>query len=165
MKAATSFKGFILVGVIAAIGSFGVILSPQSVSAQAAGPGGGGGSPGCSTGNYATCFGAVWRYYRTSADPYFIPNIGGGSTAVRGCSATGGFFAYVLVNKTAPDNETLVRSWKIGNQNGQNNSSTFFGGILATAYTVSRATQFLPTLGPVSTVGTLLKKPSPKQKP
>lgn len=144
MKSHTFVKSAFVVAAIAAIGVFGAVLTPQSASAQTAGPGGGGGSSGCSSFNYSTCFGAVWRYYRTSTDPYTIRSVSGPNTVVRGCSATGGFFAYVLVNKNAPNDGNQVRSWKIGNQNGQNNSSIFFGGY--TNYRVfSRPSDPIPT--------------------
>lgn len=144
MNAVVTIKSALVVAGIAVVGALGAVLTPQSVSAQAAGPGGGGGSSGCSSFNYSTCFGAVWRYYRTTTDPYTIRSVSGPNTVVRGCSATGGFFAYVLVNKNAPNDGNQVRSWKIGNQNGQNNSSIFFGGY--TNYRVfSRPTDPIPT--------------------
>lgn len=116
------------VAVFVALGAFGALAMPQEASAQAAGPGGGGGQSGCPATSFSTCYGAVWRYYKTTQDPYNIPNLGGGSTVVSGCRATGGFFAYVLQRRSNPNSATDVRSWKIGNQNGQNSSSIFFGG-------------------------------------
>ncbi len=126
-----TFKLLILVVVIAFVGIMSVVFIPRIVSAEA-GSGGGGGSSGCSQFNYSTCFGAVWRYYRTSSNSVNIPNVGGGSTNVSGCGSTGGFFAYVLVNKNSPGYTTdtsLVRSWKIGPNDGDpNDRSRFFGG-------------------------------------
>jgi hypothetical protein len=106
-----------------------IIFLPKFVSAEA-GSGGGGGSSGCSRGNYSTCYGAVWRYYQTNSNSYTIPNVGNrGVTVVSGCASTGGFFAYVLVNKRAPSDPNLVRSWKIGPVDGNaGDRSIFFGG-------------------------------------
>ncbi|MEO6109440.1 MAG: hypothetical protein ABIP50_00305 [Candidatus Saccharimonadales bacterium] len=105
-----------------------VLLTPHSASAGA-GPGGGGGSNGCAAYNYSTCTGAVWRYYRTSSNAYNIRNVGSGYTTVTGCGSTGGFFAYVLVNRYSPNDGSLVRSWKIGPVDGDSgNRSKFFGG-------------------------------------
>jgi len=109
------------------IGGF-FLMAPQNASAEA-GPGGGGGSDGCSRFNYSTCFGAVWRYYRTTDNAYAIRNVGGGNTIVSGCGASGGFFAYVLVHKNFPSDPTQVRSWQIGPvDNDSGNRSIFFGG-------------------------------------
>jgi hypothetical protein len=119
---------YILSMAIVFFGVVGVIFMPRFVSAEA-GSGGGGGSSGCSRGNYSTCFGAVWRYYKTNSNSYTIPNVGGGATTVTGCASTGGFFAYVLVNKNAPNDPNLVRSWKIGPVGGiAGDRSIFFGG-------------------------------------
>ena len=122
-----SFLG--LSALIIFFGVLGVIFTPQLTSAEA-GPGGGGGTSGCPS-NYSTCTGAVWRYYKTNADPYKIPNVNpglNGYTNVTGCSAYGGFFAYVLVNNSQPNNDTLVRSWKIGPNDDVQDKSEFFGG-------------------------------------
>ncbi len=114
--------------VIVAVGILAFTFAPRFASAEA-GPGGGGGSSGCSRGSYSTCYGAVWRYYKTNANSYTIPNVGGGATKITGCSAFGGFFAYVLVNKNDPNNANLVRSWKIGPNGGiAGDRSIFFGG-------------------------------------
>lgn len=105
-----------------------IIFIPRFVSAEA-GSGGGGGSSGCKSG-YTTCFGAVWRYYQTNSNSYPIKNVGNtGYTYVTGCASTGGFFAYVLVNKSFPYDPNLVRSWRIGPVDGiAGNRSMFFGG-------------------------------------
>lgn len=114
---------------IITIGILGVIFMPRFVSAEA-GSGGGGGSDGCAAYSYSTCFGAVWRYYKTNSNAYTIPNVGNrGVTTVTGCASTGGFFAYVLPNKYDPSNPNQVRSWKIGPVDGDpGNRSIFFGG-------------------------------------
>ncbi len=113
---------------IVLIGVLAIMLAPRYATAEA-GPGGGGGSDGCDEYDYSTCVGAVWRYYKTSSNSYDIPNVGGGNTTVTNCGSTGGFFAYVLVNKYDPDNEGLVRSWKIGPVDDESgNRSEFFGG-------------------------------------
>jgi hypothetical protein len=105
-----------------------VLLMPQPVSAEA-GSGGGGGSNGCSQYNYSTCFGAVWRYYKTTSNSYPIKNVGAGYTYATNCGSAGGFFAYVLVHKNYPNDPGSVRSWKIGPVDGEwGNRSEFFGG-------------------------------------
>lgn len=125
----------LLVALVALVGVLAVVLMPRSVSAEA-GSGGGGGSSGCSAFNYSTCFGAVWRYYKTSSNSYAIKNVGAGYTYVNGCASNGGFFAYVLVHKNYPNDPAQVRSWQIGPANGESgNRSRFFGGW--TAYRVA----------------------------
>ncbi|MBC7459267.1 hypothetical protein H7200_00965 [Candidatus Saccharibacteria bacterium] len=111
------------------VGIFLAIALPRFVAAEA-GSGGGGGFDGCSRFNYSTCTGAVWRYYKSNSNAYDIPNVGNqGVTTVTGCATTGGFFAYVLVNKNAPSDPGRVRSWKIGPvDNDPGNRSIFFGG-------------------------------------
>lgn len=105
-----------------------IVVTPRSASA-AAGSGGGGGSSGCSTFNYSTCFGAVWRYYRTTSNSYPIKNVGAGYTYVQNCASTGGFFAYVLPHRNFPNDPGQVRSWQIGPVDGESgNRSEFFGG-------------------------------------
>lgn len=104
-----------------------VLLMPRPVSAEA-GSGGGGGSSGCSNFNYSTCFGAVWRYYRSTSNSYPIKNVGAGYTYVTNCGSTGGFFAYVLVHKNFPNDPAQVRSWKIGPVTYAMDRSIFFGG-------------------------------------
>ncbi|MFZ3009436.1 MAG: hypothetical protein WA030_00225 [Candidatus Microsaccharimonas sp.] len=105
-----------------------IILVPRFALAEA-GPGGGGGSNGCAAYNYSTCTGAVWRYYKSTSNSVPIKNVGAGYTYVTNCGSTGGYFAYVLVNKYNPNNEGLVRSWKIGPVDGDpGNRSEFFGG-------------------------------------
>jgi hypothetical protein len=94
-----------------------------------AGSGGGGGSSGCSAYNYSTCFGAVWRYYKTTSNSYAIKNVGAGYTYATGCAVYGGFFAYVLPHKNYPHDQSQVRSWQIGPVDGESgNRSEFFGG-------------------------------------
>jgi hypothetical protein len=122
-----SSRASLRIAIIVAIGIVHAILTSHSVFA-AAGPGGGGGVSGCKAYTYSTCVGAVWRYYRSNSNSYPIKNIGPGYTYVSGCASDGGFFAYVLVDRYAPDNPTLVRSWKIGPNNYQNDKSIFFGG-------------------------------------
>jgi hypothetical protein len=104
-----------------------VLIAPRPVSAEA-GSGGGGGSAGCSTYNYSTCYGAVWRYYRSTSNSYPIKNVGAGYTYVTNCGSTGGFFAYVLVHKNYPNDPSQVRSWKIGPVTYAMDRSIFFGG-------------------------------------
>lgn len=105
-----------------------VLLAPQPVAAEA-GDGGGGGSAGCAKWEYTTCFGAVWRYYKSTSNSYPIKNVGAGYTYVTNCGSTGGFFAYVLVSKYYPNDPGSVRSWKIGPVDGDiGDRSIFFGG-------------------------------------
>lgn len=120
---------FTLSLIIVFFGVLAIIFLPRSVGAIA-GSGGGGGVNGCAVYQYSTCNGAVWRYYQTNSNAYTIPNVGNkGVTTVTGCAATGGFFAYVLVNKNDPSNPLRVRSWKIGPVDGlAGNRSMFFGG-------------------------------------
>lgn len=122
-------KKLILAGlIVAGLSTIAIVSTPKLVSA-AAGDGGGGGSSGCSAFTFSTCFGAVWRYYKTTSDPYPIKNVGAGYTYVSGCGSTGGFFAYVLPSKYAPNYPGDVRSWQIGPVDGQSgNRSIFFGG-------------------------------------
>lgn len=110
------------------LATLAIIFMPKFASAGA-GDGGGGGVAGCDAFNYSTCYGAVWRYYKTTQDPYYLQTVGGPQTVVTGCSATGGFFAYVLVHKKYPTDPAYVRSWKIGPVDGNSgNRSIFFGG-------------------------------------
>ena len=131
---------------VLAVSVFATIVTPRVVQAEA-GSGGGGGQPGCSDESYSTCFGAVWRYYTTNSNAVNIPNVNGGFTTVRGCSAAGGFFAYVLVNENNPNSGSLsqVRSWKIGpSDESPYAKSEFFGGY--TAYRIpSTPSDQLPT--------------------
>jgi hypothetical protein len=126
---------------VVVVGILTLVGPPKLVFAEA-GPGGGGGSSGCASFSYSTCYGAVWRYYKSSSNAYKIPNVGGGNTVVSGCASSGGFFAYVLVNSNGGSG---VRSWKIGPVNGfTGNRSIFFGGW--TNYRVfSKSTDSLPT--------------------
>lgn len=118
----------LFIATIAFVGVLAVVVMPRFASAEA-GSGGGGGSNGCSQFNYSTCFGAVWRYYQTTSNSYAIKNVGAGYTYATNCGSTGGFFAYVLVNKNAPNDPSLVRSWQIGPADGNpGNRSEFFGG-------------------------------------
>lgn len=126
---AASAKLFFVVPIAAVfIAVAAVLLMPRSTYAEA-GSGGGGGSDGCSAYNYSTCFGAVWRYYKTDTDAYPIKNVGAGSTYATGCARYGGFFAYVLPHKNYPYDRNMVRSWQIGPVDGEwGNRSEFFGG-------------------------------------
>jgi hypothetical protein len=113
-----------------------IITVPKLAFADA-GPGGGGGSIGCSRFDHSTCYGAVWRYYVTNSDEVHITNVNHvqPDTIVSNCGSTaGGYFAYVLPSKSIPGN---VRSWQIGvPENGTNSdASTYFGG--GTNYRVS----------------------------
>jgi len=122
------FKSISLVSLtIVLVTVLAIILVPRFASA-AAGPGGGGGTNGCASYNYSTCVGAVWRYYKSTSNSVAIKNVGAGYTYVSNCGSTGGYFAYVLVNKYNPNNESLVRSWKIGPVNEAGDRSEFFGG-------------------------------------
>lgn len=120
-------RSWIAIVVVAIIGSLAVLVHPSSVSAEA-GPGGGGGTGGCAKYAFSTCVGAVWRYYKTTSNSYGIKNVGAGYTYATGCGSAGGFFAYVLVNRTDPHNASNVRSWKIGPVNSAGDRSIFFGG-------------------------------------
>lgn len=105
-----------------------LVATSRPVFAEA-GSGGGGGSSGCSSFNYSTCFGAVWRYYKTGNNAYPIKNVGAGYTYATGCAVYGGFFAYVLPHKNYPYDPGQVRSWQIGPVDGNSgNRSVFFGG-------------------------------------
>lgn len=117
----------LLLGIIIFVGALFVVLAPRPVAAEA-GPGGGGGSTGCGGGNFSTCVGAVWRYYKTNSNSYAIKNVGAGYTYATGCASSGGFFAYVLVHKRYPNDPNQVRSWKIGPVNSSGDRSIFFGG-------------------------------------
>ena len=110
------------------VGAVFAVMGTQYVSAEA-GPGGGGGSTGCSTYNHSTCYGAVWRYYKTTNNNYPIKNVGSGYTYATGCSASGGFFAYVLPHKRKPHDPAGDMSWRIGSASGNwTDTSIYFGG-------------------------------------
>lgn len=114
---------------IALLGIAVTMLTPRTILAEA-GDGGGGGSAGCEEYDYSTCVGAVWRYYKSTSNSVSIRNVDGSYTTVSNCGSTGGFFAYVLVNKYNPDTTdiNLVRSWKIGPAEQSGDKSEFFGG-------------------------------------
>lgn len=125
-------KRLILLGLMVAGFSVIAVVSMPRLASAAAGDGGGGGSSGCSEFTHSTCYGAVWRYFKTTSNSFAIKNIGPGYTYATGCGSSGGLFAYVLVNKYYPHAYTdvsKVRSWQIGPVDGvSGNRSIFFGG-------------------------------------
>jgi hypothetical protein len=134
----------IYLALIVFVAILAVIVMPRFASAEA-GSGGGGGSSGCGSWSYSTCVGAVWRYYKSSSNSYPIKNVGAGYTYVNGCASRGGFFAYVLVNRYAPNDASQVRSWKIGPNDGDpGDRSRFFGG-WTKYYLLSNRSDPIPT--------------------
>ena len=112
--------------------------------------GGYGGVPGCQSLVLATCFGAVWRWYSTSSNSFYISGTVDDNTCqedgvaaggwVTGCGDYGGYWRYAWVAQRGYSNWNCGYSYDQYDQRGISSIgsgayySVFFGGPMKYAY-------------------------------